>query len=842
MMADKREEEERLQTAECQRLQMEIEANKEREENERRELDELLQLRGEAMKEGKRRRTFAILAKKTKRDPAAQSTKTKDPDTSSTKEVPVQRKKSWNSTAPTQAFPSPKKTEGMPSGYNVMRRRWSSKRLGNESFTGTRVIHFTIRRKHIVHCGKCLGQGSSGSKVYSGIVVVCEWILSSLHAGPQMRRTLSITENQQQDPQARLMKQVFSIKQETLSLIKRLSHPNLTHYLAVNVQEESPTVKVQVLSEYVGGGDLSLHLRKGGMPVAQLREYTQQLVEALCYLHSKSVVHKDLRLSSCRLDSDGYIRLADYSVGKRLSDLYQMYGGNVTETQSNAADGNKKINSGCRKKGDVYNLGLLVLSLAVGDVIFGDVKEISPSLPSDLRDFLFYCLKTVKRDRWSASQLREHSFLTSVMYGSLANGQQEVAKNNGKAGNDGPSYLVDQPEREEPLPCFLFISGVPGKSRVECEFEKLQFLGRGGFGSVIKVRNKLDNCSYAVKRIPLNPKSTQLNKTIIREVQLISRLNHENVVRYYSSWIEIAEDVEDSWWQDDEKGDNKGFKGNIEVSVLQSGDLLDTESEGSDEGVERQETGNESSAEYVRLQYLYIQMEYCEKSTLRNLIDEGLHGDKERIWRLFREIVEGLVHIHSQGIIHRDLKPVNLFLDFRGRIKIGDFGLATTHGVTRGGMGTDNPDSIASGQSPKMNSSSKESMTGEVGSTLYAAPELKKRSGGRVKYSQKVDLYSLGIIFFEMCYKPFKTSMERVKVLGNLRTEGIIFPTDFDHEGLAKETIFLKLLLKHAPEERPTSQELLQNPYVPPKTRDSQLDEVLKHTLAVRTLLATSVW
>ena len=73
------------------------------------------------------------------------------------------------------------------------------------------------------------------------------------------------------------------------------------------------------------------------------------------------------------------------------------------------------------------------------------------------------------------------------MYGSLANGQQEVARNNGKAGNDGPSHLVDQPEREEPLPCVSFISGVPGQSRVECEFEKLQFLGRGGFGSVIKV-------------------------------------------------------------------------------------------------------------------------------------------------------------------------------------------------------------------------------------------------------------------------------------------------------------------------------------------------------------------
>lgn len=38
----------------------------------------------------------------------------------------------------------------------------------------------------------------------------------------------------------------------------------------------------------------------------------------------------------------------------------------------------------------------------------------------------------------------------------------------------------------------------------------------------------------------MNPKSTQLNKTIIREVQLISRLNHENVVRY--AFNEISTD------------------------------------------------------------------------------------------------------------------------------------------------------------------------------------------------------------------------------------------------------------------------------------------------------------
>ena len=49
-----------------------------------------------------------------------------------------------------------------------------------------------------------------------------------------------------------------------------------------------------------------------------------------------------------------------------------------------------------------------------------------------------------------------------------------------------------------------------------------------------------------------------------------------------------------------------------------------------------------------QLQSLYIQMEYCEKSTLRNAIDEGLYKNQQRIWRLLREIVEGLVHVHSQ--------------------------------------------------------------------------------------------------------------------------------------------------------------------------------------------------
>lgn len=82
---------------------------------------------------------------------------------------------------------------------------------------------------------------------------------------------------------------------------------------------------------------------------------------------------------------------------------------------------------------------------------------------------------------------------------------------------------------------------------------------------------------------------------------------------------------------------------------------------------------------------LYIQMEYCERLTLRDLIRKDLYNKADDIWRLLRHMLEGLVHIHSHGIIHRDLKPENIFIDGIGDPRIGDFGLATSgHSIRQG--------------------------------------------------------------------------------------------------------------------------------------------------------------
>ncbi len=52
---------------------------------------------------------------------------------------------------------------------------------------------------------------------------------------------------------------------------------------------------------------------------------------------------------------------------------------------------------------------------------------------------------------------------------------------------------------------------------------------------------------------------------------------------------------------------------------------------------------------------------------------------------------------------------------------------------------------------------------------------------------QKVDMYSLGVMFFEMSYRPLVTGMERVKVLSELRTSSVVIPSDFDESERANQ-------------------------------------------------------
>ena len=198
-----------------------------------------------------------------------------------------------------------------------------------------------------------------------------------------------------------------------------------------------------------------------------------------------------------------------------------------------------------------------------------------------------------------------------------------------------------------------------------------------------------------------------------------------------------------------------------------------------------------------RQRYIYLQMEFCEK-TLRDAIIKGLCKDEKRVWRLFREVVEGLEHIHERKIIHRDLKPANIFLDSGDHAKIGDFGLATSSVRSRSAaesqIAKDDEDVSLAKYSEVLNENDSadtgSNMTSNVGTFLYNSPEVTNS----VDYTEKVDIYSLGVIFFEMCYS-FRTSMERVEKIRRLRSRQLRLPDDFeqDRSSLSAVTHFIKL-------------------------------------------------
>eukprot|EP00039_Didymoeca_costata_P024497 m.10467 g.10467 ORF g.10467 m.10467 type:complete len:1401 (-) comp4267_c0_seq1:73-4275(-) len=241
---------------------------------------------------------------------------------------------------------------------------------------------------------------------------------------------------------------------------------------------------------------------------------------------------------------------------------------------------------------------------------------------------------------------------------------------------------------------------------------------------------------------------------------------------------------------------------------------------------------NRDESQSMDHQILYMQMEYCQGSTLRDLITQGhLQDSYFKVWKMFRQIVEGLAYIHSMGIIHRDLKPDNIFLDSESSIKLGDFGLAIrsiranmdadighSHDSDSSGHSEDRNKLLLSPSRPRRNGANMSMMSAGVGTVLYQAPEMLRRE--QIQFNPKIDIYSLGIILLEMSY-PFGSKMERYKVLHKLRTERK-FPDEWNKtERYALHKELITWLMEQSPDKRPTAQQLLDSEKIPHEPDDA---------------------
>lgn len=257
--------------------------------------------------------------------------------------------------------------------------------------------------------------------------------------------------------------------------------------------------------------------------------------------------------------------------------------------------------------------------------------------------------------------------------------------------------------------------------------EETELIGRGGFGRVFRVFNKLDDRYYAIKKILVTESNI---KGALHEIRILASVIHPRIIRYFHSWIESrpvsssAEDLVDTNADDDDDDDEQ-------IVTMQG-----------------------------RCYFVNIQMEYCEGS-LRQYLWSRCAVDVPACYHIMSQIVEGLEFLHRSGIVHRDMKPDNILLYTRNpiRIKISDFGLAKVF--------------------HKQLSTTE--CTTYLGSYLYASPEQYAGRG----CSYPTDIYSLGILLLEI-QKIFRTEMERICCLTAFREQGTL-PLDVHYKDLLLE-------------------------------------------------------
>ncbi|XP_059692968.1 serine/threonine-protein kinase PAK 3-like [Haemorhous mexicanus] len=209
-----------------------------------------------------------------------------------------------------------------------------------------------------------------------------------------------------------------------IQVMRGNKHANLVNYLDSYLVDE----ELWLVMEYMDGGSLHDVIRETRMAEGEIAAVSRECLQGLDFLHSKQVIHRDIKSHNILLGLDGSVKLADFGLAAQLTAEQSKQRSAVGTTYWMAPEIFTRKLYG--PKVDIWSFGIVGIEMVEGAPPYrmktsrtvqqlissgGRPKLQKPRQQSAwLRDFLHCCLEREEDRRWSAQELLQHPFVTSA--------------------------------------------------------------------------------------------------------------------------------------------------------------------------------------------------------------------------------------------------------------------------------------------------------------------------------------------------------------------------------------------------------------------------------------------